>query len=124
MDGFYLNGDVALGFRRLSIIDLSEVANQPMSNEDGTVTIVYNGEIYNFQSLREELSKAGHVFASQTDTEGIKAIIAAERIHKQISRKKMRGIQKIGERSVRIFSPRARGVLQIKAPFFFSCDHS
>ena len=61
---------VALGFRRLSIIDLS-TGNQPLSNEDGTVWIAFNGEIYNYVELREELLAKGHKFATMTDTEVI-----------------------------------------------------
>ncbi len=60
-----------LGHRRLSIIDLSEMGHQPMSNEDGTIWIVYNGEIYNFQELRLYLEKKGHNFKSKSDTEVI-----------------------------------------------------
>jgi asparagine synthase (glutamine-hydrolysing) len=60
---------IVLGHRRLSIIDLSPAGKQPMSNEDGTVWVTYNGEIYNFRELREELDKKGHTFKSQTDTE-------------------------------------------------------
>lgn len=60
---------VALGHVRLSIIDLSDDGKQPMCNEDGSVWITYNGEIYNYQGLREELIALGHIFASQTDTE-------------------------------------------------------
>ena len=60
-----------LGFRRLKIVDLSDAANQPMSNEDGTVQVVLNGEIYNFQGLRTELLSRGHVFRSRSDTEVI-----------------------------------------------------
>ena len=59
---------VGLGFRRLSIIDL-EAGNQPMANEDGSVRIVFNGEIYNFRELRAELDARGHRFATHTDTE-------------------------------------------------------
>jgi asparagine synthase (glutamine-hydrolysing) len=62
---------VSLVFRRLSIIDLSQAGHQPMSNEDGTVCIIFNGEIYNFQRLREELISAGHRFHSKTDTETV-----------------------------------------------------
>ena len=62
---------IALGHRRLSIIDLSTAAHQPMANEDGTVWIVYNGEIYNFKDLRKQLQKKGHIFKSQSDTEVI-----------------------------------------------------
>jgi len=70
-EGLFVGGSgrVGLGFRRLRIIDLSAVANQPMSNEDGTVWVVFNGEIYNFRSLRTELEGRGHVFRSHSDTE-------------------------------------------------------
>src|SRR5581483_3340778 len=67
-EGFYFNGHVALGMRRLSIIDLAG-GHQPISNEDGTVWVVFNGEIYNFQTLRAELLKRGHSFHTQSDTE-------------------------------------------------------
>lgn len=60
---------VVLGHRRLAIIDLSEAGKQPMANEDETVWVTYNGEIYNFQELRAELSARGHAFRSRTDTE-------------------------------------------------------
>ncbi|NOD49757.1 MULTISPECIES: asparagine synthase (glutamine-hydrolyzing) [unclassified Ruegeria] len=70
-DGIWLDEDVALGFRRLSVIDLSYAGHQPMTNEDGSVVIVFNGEIYNFQELKEKyrLEERGHVFKSRTDTE-------------------------------------------------------
>jgi asparagine synthase (glutamine-hydrolysing) len=70
-EGLYIKGNVGLGHRRLSVIDLSQFAHQPMSNEDGTIWIVYNGEIYNFPALREDLIKRGHVFRSRSDTETI-----------------------------------------------------
>src|SRR5687767_11815402 len=54
---------------RLRIIDLSPAASQPMSNEDGTVWVTFNGEVYNFQDLRRELKGRGHRFRSQSDTE-------------------------------------------------------
>lgn len=69
-EGFYTSGPVGLGFRRLSIIDL-HTGHQPISNEDGTVWIVFNGEIYNYQELREFLLGRGHVFRTKTDTEVI-----------------------------------------------------
>ena len=62
---------VGLGHQRLSIIDLSENGRQPMSNEDGTIWITYNGEIYNFKALRNQLVEKGHIFKSDTDTEVI-----------------------------------------------------
>jgi asparagine synthase (glutamine-hydrolysing) len=68
----YLPEDrVALGHRRLSIIDLSAAGRQPMSNEDGTVWITYNGEIYNHAALRTELKEKGHTYRSNTDTESL-----------------------------------------------------
>ncbi|HTT17819.1 MAG TPA: asparagine synthase (glutamine-hydrolyzing) [Candidatus Sulfotelmatobacter sp.] len=69
-EGFYISGQVGFGFRRLSIIDLSG-GHQPLSNEDGTVWIVFNGEIYNYQTLREDLLARGHVFKTKSDTEVI-----------------------------------------------------
>jgi asparagine synthase (glutamine-hydrolysing) len=69
-DGYYLNGPVGLGSRRLSIIDV-DGGRMPISNEDKTVWVVYNGELYNFQSLRERLQRAGHRFATNSDTETI-----------------------------------------------------
>jgi len=68
-EGIELLGPAALGHRRLSIIDLSADGRQPMSNEDGTVWVVLNGEIYNFAELRDELQAKGHRFQSRTDTE-------------------------------------------------------
>ena len=67
--GKYVDEDAALGFRRLSIIDLSEVGDQPLYNEDRTLVLTFNGEIYNYQQLREQLLEAGHVFTSNTDSE-------------------------------------------------------
>ena len=71
--GIYLSGDrrLGLGFRRLAIIDLSPSGHQPMSNEDGSLWIVFNGEIYNYPALRKELIRAGHEFRSVSDTEVI-----------------------------------------------------
>lgn len=70
-DGFYCCDQVSLGHRRLSIIDLSENGRQPMFNEDGSVVLVFNGEIYNFVELRKELTAKGHVFSSLSDSEVI-----------------------------------------------------
>lgn len=69
--GLWVQGPVGLGHRRLKIIDLSEKANQPMANEDGTLQLVFNGEIYNFPELTRELAAAGHRFISHSDTEVI-----------------------------------------------------
>ena len=67
-EGYFIDNDVALGHRRLSIIDLS-TGNQPMFNEDESVVTVFNGEIYNYQELKEELIKLGHDFKTKSDTE-------------------------------------------------------
>jgi asparagine synthase (glutamine-hydrolysing) len=78
--GTYINNSVAdnggrislgLGHQRLSIIDLSPAGHQPMTNEDGTIWITYNGEVYNFKELRADLKRQGHTFKSDTDTEVI-----------------------------------------------------
>ena len=70
-DGVFSDTRVVLGHRRLSIIDVSTSGAQPMSNEDGTVWLTYNGEIYNHRELRSELIARGHRFRSQSDTEVI-----------------------------------------------------
>jgi len=67
--GTYVSGDVALGHRRLAIIDLTETGHQPMSNRDGTLWITYNGEVYNYVELRAELEGRGARFRSTSDTE-------------------------------------------------------
>lgn len=67
-EGYYLDEGVAMGFRRLSIIDLA-AGNQPLYNEDKTLVLTFNGEIYNYRPLREELLAAGHVFATESDSE-------------------------------------------------------
>jgi asparagine synthase (glutamine-hydrolysing) len=69
-DGFLIDGPLGLGFRRLSIIDLS-TGHQPIANEDETCWIILNGEIYNYRELRRELAAAGHRFRTQSDTETI-----------------------------------------------------
>src|SRR5262245_19148065 len=66
--GVWLGDGVALGHRRLSIIDVAGGA-QPLSNEDGTVWVTFNGEIYNYRELKEQLVRSGHRFATNTDTE-------------------------------------------------------
>ncbi len=66
--GKYVDSDIALGFRRLSIIDLAE-GDQPMFNEDKSLVLVFNGEIYNYKDLRAELIEAGHIFANNSDSE-------------------------------------------------------
>lgn len=69
--GYYCDDQVTLGMTRLSIIDLSQTAHQPMCNPQKTIWIVYNGEVYNFQSEREYLEKVGYSFVSRSDTEVI-----------------------------------------------------
>src|ERR1039458_5437521 len=69
-EGIHVQGSVGLGMRRLSIIDLSG-GRQPIYNEDGTVVVVFNGEIYNFLELRQELETRGHEFRTHSDTEVI-----------------------------------------------------
>lgn len=67
--GIHIDKYVGLAARRLSVIDLSQLGHQPMFNEDKSICICYNGEVYNYVSLREELIKKGHTFVSNTDTE-------------------------------------------------------
>src|SRR5580698_9286726 len=69
-EGFYASGQVGFGFRRLSIIDV-EGGHQPLSNEDGTVWIVFNGEVYNFEELNRRYLSKGHSFKTRSDTETI-----------------------------------------------------
>src|SRR5207249_11583584 len=69
-EGFYFDGPLALGFRRLSIIDVAG-GHQPMSDQEQSVWVVFNGEIYNFLELRRELEACGHVFRTRSDTEVI-----------------------------------------------------
>jgi asparagine synthase (glutamine-hydrolysing) len=69
--GIHVAGAAGLGHRRLAIIDLSPAGRQPMSNEDGSIWVTFNGEIYNFHQIRCELKQRGHIFQSATDTEVI-----------------------------------------------------
>src|SRR5918911_1224833 len=71
--GSFTAEGVALGFRRLAIIDLSDAGNQPFASEDGKLQLVHNGEVYNYRELRRELEAKGHRFRSATDTEVILA---------------------------------------------------
>lgn len=77
-EGYYIHDNVGLGHKRLSIIDLAS-GRQPISTPDGSLTIVYNGEIYNYRVLREELIKKGHKFATNSDTEVILHLFEEER---------------------------------------------
>ncbi len=67
-DGYYLDDTLAMGFRRLSIIDL-EAAQQPLYNEDKSLALMFNGEIYNYRELRQQLQQLGHTFATAGDGE-------------------------------------------------------
>lgn len=67
--GRYVSDDIALGHRRLSIIDVSEQGNQPLLNDNRSLVLIFNGEIYNYMELREELKEKGYVFRTQTDSE-------------------------------------------------------
>src|SRR5438045_2110074 len=69
-EGLHVDGRVGLGMRRLSVIDL-EGGGQPIFNEDRSMVIVFNGEIYNYRELRVELTKRGHAFKTESDTEAI-----------------------------------------------------
>ncbi len=83
-EGFYINGSIGLGMRRLSIIDLA-TGQQPVRNEDGSVQVVLNGEIYNFRELRAEMEARGHRFYTASDTEVIVHLYeeyGAECVHK------------------------------------------
>ncbi|MDE5569311.1 MAG: asparagine synthase (glutamine-hydrolyzing), partial [Ruminococcus sp.] len=68
-EGRYVDENIALGHRRLSIIDVSSSGDQPIFNEDGSMVIVFNGEIYNYREIREKLVESGHIFRTNTDTE-------------------------------------------------------
>ncbi|MCR4795331.1 MAG: asparagine synthase (glutamine-hydrolyzing) [Ruminococcus sp.] len=68
-EGKYIDNDIALGHRRLSIIDVSSSGDQPIFNEDNSLVIVFNGEIYNYKEIRQKLIDAGHKFSTNTDTE-------------------------------------------------------
>ena len=67
--GFYTDDAVSMGFRRLSIIDIAQTGDQPIYNEDHTLVLTFNGEIYNYKDLRAELLEKGHVFTTNTDSE-------------------------------------------------------
>lgn len=68
-EGTYIDDDIALGHRRLSIIDVSDIGNQPLYSEDGTKVLVFNGEIYNYMDIRNELISKGYKFRTKTDSE-------------------------------------------------------
>src|SRR5262245_610944 len=84
--GVYRNGPIGLGHRRLSIIDLSDAASQPMLSPDGRIAVTFNGEIYNFRALRTELEKLGWSFRSRSDTEVLIAGYSTWGIHTLVER--------------------------------------
>lgn len=118
-DGFWSDDRAALGHRRLAIIDLTESGRQPMTNEDGTLWITFNGEIYNFHELRDALTAHGHVFRSQSDTE---AILHAYEQWGDDCVKRLRGMFAFAiwdSRAGRLFAARDRVG---KKPFFYAWD--
>lgn len=119
--GAWTDGLCTLGHLRLAIIDLSPAGRQPMSNEDGTVWITFNGEIYNFQELRAELESLGHQFRSRTDTEVI--VHAYEQWGTDCVRR-LRGMFAFAiwdQRRRRLFAARDRVG---KKPFFYTVQGS
>lgn len=117
--GLYVNGSIGLGHRRLSIIDLSPAGHQPMSNEDRTIWLTYNGEVYNYLDLRPYLEAKGHVFNSQTDAE---VIIHAYEEWGEECLQRFNGMWSFAlwdERKERLFCARDR--LGIK-PFYYHWD--
>ena len=118
-DGYYVDNNIALGFRRLSIIDLDK-GSQPIFNEDKDKVILFNGEIYNYKEIREELKSKGHKFSTNTDTE---VILHGYEEYKEDILNKLRGmfafvIYDIKEKS--LFG--ARDFYGIK-PFYYYYDN-
>src|ERR1700759_2039598 len=75
-EGHFIDRNLGLGHRRLAIIDLSELGKQPMVTEDGRYALSYNGEVYNFREIRQELIELGYKFKSQTDSEVVLKALA------------------------------------------------
>ncbi len=115
---YYVDEDISLGFRRLSIIDL-EGGRQPILNEDKTLALLFNGEIYNYQSLREDLLQKGHVFTTRSDSETI--LHGYEEYGKEILQK-LRGMFAFviwDKKEKKLFG--ARDIFGIK-PFYYYRD--
>ncbi|MDQ6666419.1 MAG: asparagine synthetase B, partial [Acidobacteriota bacterium] len=107
-EGYHLDGPCALGMRRLSIIDLS-TGHQPISNEDGSVWVVFNGEIYNYQELRQDLIARGHRFRTNSDTETLVHLYEEEGVD---------GIAKLrGMFAYAIWDAHARSLLLVRDRF-------
>jgi asparagine synthase (glutamine-hydrolysing) len=118
-EGSFLDEHVSLGHRRLSIIDVSSRGHQPMTSEDGSLVMIYNGEVYNFQELRPELEKEGYRFRSQTDSE---VVLAAYHRYGEAALSRLNGMFAfaIYDRRVRkLFLARDR--LGVK-PLYYSWD--
>jgi asparagine synthase (glutamine-hydrolysing) len=115
-EGFHIDGNCGLGMRRLSIIDLN-TGHQPISNEDGSVWVVFNGEIYNYQDLRRDLIAQGHRFKTNSDTETLVHLYEQEGVD---------GIRKLrGMFAYAIWDARQRSVLLVrdrfgKKPLYYS----
>lgn len=117
--GLYTDGDIGLGHRRLSILDLSELGHQPMASADGMLWITFNGEIYNFQELRDDLISKGYSFKSNCDTE---VIIYLYREYGEDCLKFLRGMFAFAiwdKRKSVLFLARDRIG---KKPLFYYCD--
>jgi asparagine synthase (glutamine-hydrolysing) len=115
-EGYYVDGPIGLGQRRLAILDVAG-GRQPMSNEDGSVCVTFNGEIYNFQELRRQLEAAGHRFATRSDTE---VIVHAYEQYGPECAKQLRGMFAFGlwdARARRLFVARDRVG---KKPLFYA----
>jgi len=118
-EGVWADGAVGLGSRRLAVIDLSERGHQPMSNEDGSVWIAFNGEVYNFQELRRGLLAKGHIFRSNTDTETIIHLYEEEGIGAIAKLRGMFAFALWDGRTRALFLGRDR---MGKKPLFYYCD--
>lgn len=118
-EGTFIDGNIGLGFVRLSILDLSSSGHQPMISPDGRFVIVFNGEIYNYIELREELKGKGHYFNTQTDTE---VILAAYREWGETCLNRFNGMWAfvIYDKETRhLFAARDRFGVK---PFYYYCD--
>ena len=96
-EGIFVKSGAGLGMRRLSVIDLAG-GHQPVFNEDGTIWLVYNGEIYNFLELRRELEERGHRFQTNTDTEVIVHLyedFGADFVHRNVG---VQGVENFARR--------------------------
>jgi asparagine synthase (glutamine-hydrolysing) len=115
-EGVYVAGRVGLAQRRLSIIDLSHDGVAPLSNEDGTIWVTFNGEIYNFPQLRAELSARGHIFRTRTDTETIVHLYEERGVECLSRLKGMFALAIWDQKRQRLFAARDR---LGKKPFFY-----